>query len=99
VSCWKSSLNTGVWQVEHFFATFELKLEIGWQLESLHPLPLAQQVRFAPAPHGVVPAGHPHTPAVWSAHATPAAQHVVPHGVVPAGQQHTVAGSEQVSRF
>jgi hypothetical protein len=59
-------------------------------------LPLGQHVRLAPLPQGVRPAGHPQTPLVRSAQATPDLQHTAPHGVVPAGQQNPMAGSEQV---
>jgi hypothetical protein len=36
-----------------------------------HACPAAQQVRLAPLPHGVVPAGQPHRPWVVSMQATP----------------------------
>jgi hypothetical protein len=36
-----------------------------------HAWPAAQQVRLAPLPHGVLPAGHPHRPRLASMQATP----------------------------
>ena len=36
-----------------------------------HAWPAGQQVRLAPVPHGVVPAGQPHSPLVRSMQATP----------------------------
>jgi hypothetical protein len=68
-------------------------------LWALHDLPAAQHCRFAPLPHGVLPAGHPQMPRALSRHGTPFLQHDVPHGVSPLQQQVTVAGSEQVSVF
>jgi len=64
-----------------------------------HACPAGQQVREAPLPHGVVPAGHPHSPADLSWQATPLLQQLVPQGVVPFGQQHDVAGSVHVPPF
>jgi hypothetical protein len=61
-----------------------------------HACPAAQQVRFAPLPHGVVPAGQPHWPWLASMHATPRSQHIGPQGVAPFGQQHDDAGSVHV---
>jgi hypothetical protein len=65
-------------------------------LDALHGWPGEQQVRLAPVPQGVVPAGQPQVPVVLSTHATPASQQVGPHGVVPEGQQQRLAGFEQV---
>jgi TetR/AcrR family transcriptional regulator, regulator of mycofactocin system len=61
-----------------------------------HATPALQQVRLAPLPHGVVPAGQPQR--LWETdwHATPALQHLLPQGVVPLGQQHELAGSVHV---
>ncbi|MCU1449379.1 MAG: hypothetical protein JWP02_1549 [Acidimicrobiales bacterium] len=64
-----------------------------------HVWPAGQQVRLAPLPHGVVPAGHPQRPCDADWHATPALQQRGPHGVVPLGQQHELDGSEQVPPF
>jgi hypothetical protein len=60
-----------------------------------HAVPFWQQAW----PHGVVPAGHPHSPADALRQAMPALQQHGPHGVVPAahGEALTVVGPVQVA--
>jgi hypothetical protein len=76
-------------------AALRVKVDADGQ-DPLQAWPAAQQVRLVPLPHGVLPAGQPQKPRLWSMHGTPALQHEVPHGVVPDGQQQEVVGSEQM---
>ena len=57
-----------------------------------HAVPAGQHVGLVVVPHGVVPAGQPHTSREASRQATPLSQQCPPHGVVPGGQQHALAG-------
>jgi hypothetical protein len=74
-------------------AALEFRLEARGHPE-LQAAPAAQQRRFEPLPHGVVPLGQPHKPFVALTQATPPSQQRGPQGVVPAAQQHDVDGSE-----
>ena len=56
-----------------------------------HAVPAGQHVGLVLVPHGVVPAGQPHTSREASRQATPLSQQCRPHGAVPGGQQHAVA--------